>query len=96
MRRSCRVCARRAATKDSSICSLRNGVVDAVCIGCSGFHDEREHTQTERDSKLLTKERLLDDKDEELLRERRAHRELLEKLQALIEDTKMEKAHVRS
>jgi len=59
------------------------------------LHDEREHTQTARESKLLTKERLLDDKDEELLRERKAHRELLEKFQALVEDTKTEKAHIR-
>lgn len=41
------------------------------------------------------KERILTEKDEELLLERKAHRELLERFQSLVEETKIEKARLR-
>jgi len=56
---------------------------------------DREHTQSERESKMDQKERILSEKDEELLLERKAHRKLLERFQALVEETKIEKSRIR-
>jgi len=57
---------------------------------------DREHTKNERESKIEEKERILTEKDEELLLERKAHRELLGRFQSLVEETKVEKLRIRN
>merc|ERR1719295_2140031 len=56
---------------------------------------DREQSHNERESKIEEKERILTEKDEELLKERKAHRELLERWQSLVEETKLEKVRIR-
>eukprot|EP01083_Nonionella_stella_P056280 148295_1 len=51
--------------------------------------------QKQRESKITQKEKILDEKDEDLVRERAAYRELLERFQLLVEETKIEKINIR-
>eukprot|EP00484_Ammonia_sp_Unknown_P001608 CAMPEP_0197020932 /NCGR_PEP_ID=MMETSP1384-20130603/1797_1 /TAXON_ID=29189 /ORGANISM="Ammonia sp." /LENGTH=1201 /DNA_ID=CAMNT_0042448663 /DNA_START=49 /DNA_END=3654 /DNA_ORIENTATION=- len=55
---------------------------------------ERDSKQKQREHNIEMKEKLLMEKDDEIVREKKAYRELMEKFQALVEETKIEKKRI--